>query len=390
MLKQSLVINKIRESNFPYFFVICLLKLRKMDKKKLKKYLIDENSDVYAVSLVDAPAIESNFIFLKSQKPIFLESDEKRMVYGCALRPDFPIYRIYDDEEFYVEFSKKTVEKLSQKFLKNGFQNNWTIDHQDAVSGVYVTESWIKTDMEKDKSIALGLDKDLPIGSWFVGCKVENDDVWQSVKNGDFKGFSIEAFVEMEEFNKIKNSDKYMIQNTLDEDSFLDKIKNIINDALGRPNVVEEPIETVNNDSPIVSIEDAVNNAIGEKIDEMVVEKVDEIVNDEQVVEQNNVEETIKVDEPIVEEPKPEEIVDEVVETVEENAENKEEVKEDLQEIINGLNAQIASMQAELEQLRNENKKLGGMPSANPVNVRSAQKTTWETIEALRNGTYFK
>lgn len=383
MLKQSLVINKIRESNFPYFFVICLLKLRKMDKKKLKKYLIDENSDVYAVSLVDAPAIESNFIFLKSQKPIFLESDEKRMVYGCALRPDFPIYRIYDDEEFYVEFSKKTVEKLSQKFLKNGFQNNWTIDHQDAVSGVYVTESWIKTDMEKDKSIALGLDKDLPIGSWFVGCKVENDDVWQSVKNGDFKGFSIEAFVEMEEFNKIKNSDKYMIQNTLDEDSFLDKIKNIINDALGRPNVVEETVleEPIVNEQPI--IEEAINDVVEEKIEE----KVEEIVNEEPIIEQN--EEQV-VEQPIVEEPKPEEIVDEVVETVEENAVNEEEVKEDLQAVIDGLNAQIASMQAELEQLRNENKKLGGMPSANPVNVRSAQKTTWETIEALRNGTYFK
>lgn len=350
-----------------------------MEKKKLKKYQIDENSDVYAVSLVDEPAIESNFIFLKSQKPIFLESDEKKMIYGCALRPDFPIYRRYDDEEFYVEFSKRTIEKLAQKFLKNGFQKNWTIDHQDAVSGVYVVESWIKTDMEKDKSIALGLDKDLPIGSWFVGCKVENDDVWQSVKNGDFKGFSIEAFVEMEEFNKIKNSDKFMIQNTIDEESFLDKIKNIITDAL-RPSVAE-PMAT--EEQPIVTEEPVIEEAINDVIEEKIEEKVEEIV-EEPMVEQNEVEQ------PIVDEPKPEEIVEEVVETVEENAVNEEEVKEDLQAVIDGLNAQIASMQAEIEQLRNENKKLGAMPSANPVNVRSSQKTTWETIEALRNGTYFK
>ena len=349
-------------------------------KKKLKNYLIDENSDIYAVSLVDEPAIESNFIYLKKQKPIFLESDEKRMIYGCALRPDFPIYRIYDDEEFYVTFSRETVEKLSQKFLKNGFQKNWTVDHQDAITGVYAVESWIKTDMEKDKSIALGLDKDLPIGSWFVGCKVDNDDVWQRVKNGDFQGFSIEAFVELDEFNKVKNSDKYMIQNVLDEDSFLDKIKNIINDALGKP-IEESVVEPTQ--------EPVIEEAIEQVVEDVVEEKVEEEIADVAPIVEEQV-----IDEPIVEEPAKEDVVEEVVEDVvekiEENATSEDDVKREMQEVIDGLNEEIRLLNEQLEQLRNENKKLGGQPTAQPINVHSEKKTPWETVQALRDGSYFR
>lgn len=357
-----------------------------MAKKKLKNYQIGLDSEVVAVSFVEFPAIESNFVFFSEQKPIFLENDEKHLVYGAALRPDYPIYRRYDDEEFYVTFSKECIEQLSQKFLINGFQKNWTVNHEEDVKDIAVVESWIKTDKNNDKSIALGLDPTLPEGTWFIAAKVLNDDVWQSVKNGEFKGFSIEGLVDLEEYNFNKNNVKLMIQNTIDEESFLDKIKNIITEAL-RPqeSVVEEQIIS---DNPIENIEEVAENAANEIVEDKINDVVEEIVNNEPMVEQNDIEQPTV--EPTQEEPKPEEIVDEVVETVEENAENKEEVKEDLQEIINGLNAQIASMQAELEQLRNENKKLGGMPSANPVNVRSAQKTTWETIEALRNGTYFK
>lgn len=366
-----------------------------MAKKKLKKYQIGLDSEVVAVSFVDSPAIDSNFVFFSEQKPLFLENDEKHLVYGAALRPDFPIYRRYDDEEFYVEFSKECIQELSQKFLMNGFQKNWTTEHSDAAKSITVVESWVKADKNNDKSIALGLDPTLPEGTWFIGAKVLNDEVWQSIKNGEYKGFSIEALIEMNEIDFRKNNSNFSIHTVVDEESFLDKLKNIITEAL-RPqeNVVEEPI----NNDPIVSIEDVASQEqvvvsdMGEgttEVSESIPEAVaDEVV--EQVVEQNNVEEKIKVDEPLLEEPKPEEIVEEVVETVEENAVNEEEVKEDLQAVIDGLNAQIASMQAELEQLRNENKKLGGMPSANPVNIRSSQKTTWETIEALRNGTYFK
>lgn len=341
--------------------------------KKIKNYQIDENSEVYAVSLVDEPAIESNFIYLNAQKPLTFKSDEKHMVYGCALRPDFPIYRRYDDEEFYVTFSKETIEKLSQKFLKNGFQKNWTTMHEDVVKNVYAVESWIKTDMKADKSIALGLDATLPVGSWFVGCKIENDDVWQKVKNGEFQGFSIEAFVELDEINFNKIQDKYMISEMFDEESLLSKIKAIINDALGNPKAEEEPEEVVN-DAAVEVIEEVKDDPIEEE------EKVDAEAEE-------------PIAEPVVEEPKEEEveqIVEDVVETVEENAVSEEDVKAEMQAVIDGLNEEINTLNQEVEELKKENKRLGSQPSASPVKMHSEKQNAWEIISQLREGRYFK
>lgn len=331
--------------------------------RKLKNYSINEESEVYAVSLVDEPAIESSFIYLNAQKPISFKSDEKHMIYGCALRPDFPIYRRFDDEEFYVTFSKECIEKLSQKFLKNGFQKNWTVMHEDEIKDVYAVESWIKTDMQKDKSIALGLDDTLPIGSWFVGCKVENEDVWNKVKEGAFQGFSIEAFVELDEIKLSKNKEENMINVEMDEQGLLDKIKAIIAEALGNPKAEDEPQ---------VVAEDAAEDVIEEVEDE----KKEEV----EVVEASE-------DEPVVETPV-EEIVEEVVATVEENAETEVEVENELQAVVDELNAKIDELNAQVEELKAENKRLGSQPSAQPVKMHSEKNDGWEILRQLRNSNY--
>lgn len=331
--------------------------------KKLKNYSINADSEVYSISLVDEPAVESNFIYLSQQKPIYLESDEKHMIYGCALRPDFPIYRRYEEEEFYVTFSKDTVEKLSQKFLKNGFQANWTQMHESDVKDLYAVESWIKTDMKHDKSVALGLDKDLPIGTWFVGCKVENEDIWQKVKDGEFQGFSIEAFVELDEINLSKNTQKDMLNVEMDEQGLLDKIKAIILDALGKSeDKPEEEPEIVDNAA------------------EEVVEVAEEELKDEPTEEIVEASEDVPVDEVV------EEAVEEVVATVEENAETEAEVENELQAVVDELNAKIAELENTVEELQKENKKLGKKPSAEPVKMHSEKQDPWEIINQLRNG----
>lgn len=330
--------------------------------KKLKQYTIGLDSEVEAISIVDEPAVESNFIFLSEQKPLFLESDEKHLVYGVALRADFPIYRRYNEEEFYVTFTKECVEQLSQKFLKNGFQKNWTTDHEDAVRGISVVESWIKTDMEHDKSIALGLDKDIELGSWFIGAKIEDEEIWKQIKDGTFKGFSIEALCSINEYNFNKTENKNMISEMFDEEGLLAKIKQIINDALGKSE--EEPKEEV--------------------VEEAAEEVMEEVVAEEPVAEENLEEEV-----PVAEET-PEEIAEEVVDVVEEQAETVEEEKEDLQAVVDALNAQIEALNEEVAELKKENEKLGKQPSAKPVNMHSDKSTdAWSTIEALRNGTYF-
>ena len=154
-------------------------------------------SGIDAISIVEAPAIESNFIALKSHEIKFAQVDaEKRILMGPILIPDKPIYRKQvmngEMQEFYVYFSKDTVRKASQMFLMKGKQGNATIEHELAVKGVCMVETWIKEDMEKDKSAIYGMND--PIGTWMGCLKVSNDEVWADAKDGKFKGFSIEGY----------------------------------------------------------------------------------------------------------------------------------------------------------------------------------------------------
>jgi hypothetical protein len=173
-----------------------------MEKKKVKEMLMDENGNfgVYAISFVTDPAIESNFIHL-SKHEIKLESidEERRMVYGAVLIPDKLIPRLdqVTGEEYYIKFSKETIRAAAYAFLKQGNQREHTLQHEIKVAGCTVVESWIK-EYEEDKATKLGLDA--PIGTWIVGNKVDNDDIWAQVKNGEVKGFSIEGL-----FDAIEN-----------------------------------------------------------------------------------------------------------------------------------------------------------------------------------------
>lgn len=130
-----------------------------------------------------------------------IQSEEKRMLYGSALRADFPIYRCYDYgndlDEFYVEFSADAIRRLMVKFMKNYSQKNWTKDHMDFAEGLTVVESWIVEDPERDKANVLGL-TDFGKGGWMIGVKVDDDELWHSIKEGRWHGFSVEAFVDLE------------------------------------------------------------------------------------------------------------------------------------------------------------------------------------------------
>ena len=159
---------------------------------------LDEfGSGITAMSIVKSPAIKSNFITLSEQKEYkFAEADtEKRLLIGPALVPDLPIYRRdQNGYEYYAYFKAETIEKLAYAFLKNGRQNNSTVEHEFAVDGVGMVESWIVTDREKDKATALGME--VPNGTWMIAMKVYNEEVWSEwVKTGKVAGFSVEALL---------------------------------------------------------------------------------------------------------------------------------------------------------------------------------------------------
>ena len=164
---------------------------------RIVELILDEAQSmmgIEAISIVENPAIEENFLALKSDEIKLAEvNKEKKILMGALLIPNKPIYRKAGKDEYYIYFSKETVEKASQLYLKNGNQNNSTLEHKHELSGLTLVESWIVEDTKFDKSRKYGLD--VPVGTWMVSMKVNNDEIWNDyVKTGEVKGFSIEGF----------------------------------------------------------------------------------------------------------------------------------------------------------------------------------------------------
>ncbi len=185
-------------------------------------------SGIEAISLVSAGAIEEDFITLKSQEVKLAEvSSEKRILMGALLVPNKPIYRKTGDDEYYIYFSKKTIEKASQLYLMNGNQNNATLEHQHSLNGLTLVESWLVEDKVHDKSRKYGLD--VPIGTWMGSVKVNNDEVWEEfVKTGKVKGFSIEGYF-ADKAERPKEPINDMEQKA---DAVLSKIRNLFNETI--------------------------------------------------------------------------------------------------------------------------------------------------------------
>lgn len=164
----------------------------------------NENQDkgVYALSVVEDPAMEGMFIALNKDEEIKLAkvNEEQRILMGVALIPDKLIYRNQGGREFNITFSKETIKDIAHAFLKNGYQRESTIEHETPIDGVSVVESWIIEDEQHDKSRAYGFD--YPIGSWMATMKVDNQEVWNDfVKTGKIKGFSIDGMFGLEKVN---------------------------------------------------------------------------------------------------------------------------------------------------------------------------------------------
>ena len=324
-----------------------------MTTRKIKKYKVGIDSETEAISMVTEPAIESDFVFFSKDKDIVKEafsSDEKHMVYGAVLRPDFPIYRYDGENEYYLEFTSESIERMARDYMMNYRQGNVTIQHEEYANEVFMVESWIKQDMDKDKSVSVGLDKSLPIGTWFCGFYVNNNDIWERIKSGELKGFSVEAMIDLEDFAKVKKEDEFEMNET-----FWDKLKTIVNEALGKKEEKMEEQPIVNEPQPTVE---------EPKPSEPTAVEEPKPTEEPTVVEEPKKDEEPKVEEePKKEEPKP----------TEEPKPNDDG---------NHLNDLIASLREEISALKEANtvlaekvNDLGKMPSANPINVNGKNGT---------------
>jgi hypothetical protein len=196
---------------------------------KIIELILDEKDTemgVYAVSVVDEPAIEENFIALSKQSIELATIDkEKKLLMGPALIPNKQIYRKNEKHgEFYIYFSEDTVRKASEMFFINSNQNAATYEHDAKIDGMTVVESWIIDNPEKDKSAAYGFS--LPKGTWMISMKVNNPDVWKKVKDGDVKGFSIEGYFA----DKYEMSMEMAMRKAMDEEKeyLIEQIKKVL------------------------------------------------------------------------------------------------------------------------------------------------------------------
>ena len=202
---------------------------------KIIELILDEEQDdigVEAISIVESPAIESDFVALKNQEIKLAEVDkDKKILMGALLIPNKPIYRNNSEGEYYIYFSKDTIVKASQMFLQKGNQSNSTLEHAEVLNGLTLVESWIVEDKQKDKTAVYGLD--VPVGTWMGSVKVNNDEVWNEyVKSNKVKGFSIEGyFADKMERPKDKTLGDFMTEEQKENEQLLSQIKEILINA---------------------------------------------------------------------------------------------------------------------------------------------------------------
>lgn len=156
-----------------------------------------DESGIFAISMVDRPAIKKLAVQLSELKEVALAEPKKKQLLGAILLPDFPIRR-KDTQfgEYELFFSEATVEAVAHDYLKKFRQSNATLMHETVIEGVTLIESWIVEDTNKDKSAVY--DMQLKKGSW-VGLFQLSDEAWEThVENGVVKGFSVEGLFPFE------------------------------------------------------------------------------------------------------------------------------------------------------------------------------------------------
>ena len=176
----------------------------------------DFETGLNAISLVENPAVEVDFLaFAKDESAVLQFADEERhIITGIALLADTPIYRIAPDKtEYYVRFTKDCIRQLVEKYFKFGLTNSVNIEHKDNqfVDGVTMLESYI---IDKERGICPNEFASAPDGSWVVSYKVSNLDVWNKIKSGEVKGFSVQGLFRIIETKLEMSSNKLEEENT--------------------------------------------------------------------------------------------------------------------------------------------------------------------------------
>ena len=245
---------------------------------RIVELIIDENdeaSGIEAISLVETPAIESNFIALNKHELLLKEIDsEKRILMGPALIPDKSIYRRNDNgDEYYIYFSKDTVRKASELFFKKSNHQNATYEHEKKIDNMTIVESWIVEDPKKDKTALYGMD--VPAGTWMVSMKVDDEKIYNDAKEGTIKGFSIEGYF----------ADRYDLKKdtfeSLEREYLVEELKEFL-DVTELESYNDYPDAVSNNAKRGIALNEKVNNKCATRVGKI---RAKQLANKEKVSE---------------------------------------------------------------------------------------------------------
>ncbi len=323
-----------------------------MAKKRFKNYRVGLNSHTLAISLVEDAAIQEEFVALSEEEKVFLAQDERHVVYGAVLVPSRPIYRNNQQlGEHYITFEKEAIEAMAYEFMSEARTNEITLDHATKGEDISVVELWIKESLTQDKSVAVGLNPSLPIGTLFCGMKVNNEDTWKRIKDGSLRGFSVESLVSLEEFNNQIKEDSM-----IDEMSLISKIKDAFKEVLSSVSMqkqeeVIEPIEPEALEAQEPTVETPAEPTV-----ETPSEPIETPSEPQTVVEPTTVkEEPIEAPTEPQNEPQP----------------KADDNTKHLEDLINSLKDEIKALKDMNSGLSDKVKALEKQPSAEPVNVNA-------------------
>lgn len=363
---------------------------------------------MFVISLVDAPATMSDFMAFDQDRKMLrynVESDEKRQVFGLVMAADMPIYRRDDNGfEYYITYSKETIALMAEKYLRMGLQNNVDTQHSfELEEGVFMNQIFIK---DTEKGVSPKGYEDYKDGSLFAQFHISNDDVWESIKKGEYKGFSLAGVFNVvpkeerekeKEINKEKKDNSFMkirgIKEALKavikeiELSTLTSDKGIIGwDTDGEIEVGTEVylVDDNGDKQPIEDGDYVLEDGRTVVVKESKVEEIKEKAQEEEPKEETKEEETVEVEEA----EEKEEEKEEKEEPKEEEVENPDGSKEGDNEAIEELRKEVNELYAVVDELTKRIEELENKPAAEPVQedfkrIQQVEKTGNKGLDQL-------
>ena len=362
----------------------------------------DTTTGMFIISLVDSPATMSDFMAFNEDKRLMtynVESDEKRQVFGLVMAADMPIYRRDDNGfEYYITYSKETIALMAEKYLKMSLQNNVDTQHSfELEDGIFMNQLFVK---DTEKGVSPKGYEDYKDGSLFAQFHIANDSVWEEVKKGTYKGFSLAGVFNVEPKEETKEDDKNNNKEEKKDNSFM-KIKSI-KEAL-KAMIRQMEFSTATTDKGVIGWDVDGDIEVGTEVylvdengDRQPIEDGDYVLEDGRtvVVKDSKVEEIKeKAEEPTVEEPtqgptteetnveENEEPTDTEVENPDGTEEKDNTAIEELRKEVNELYDLVDTLTKRIEELENK-------PAAQPVqedfkNVNQIEKTGNKAIDTL-------